>query len=141
MAIFLIIALLCSCKNTGKDKNTSNSPISSENSVTTESTVPATPTPTPLPTETPTPTPTPEPTPTEIKISFIGDTTLGEQRVHMGQSYCFTSVVGDNFSYPFSKALPYLEADDMTLCNLEGPLTSSNNLRPEREIYLKGDPK
>ncbi len=101
----------------------------------------ATPTDTPTPTPTDTPTPTPTPTPTEILISFIGDTTLGEQRDHRGTSYCFTSVVGDNFSYPFSKALPYLEADDMTLCNLEGPLTKSENLRPEREIYLKGDPK
>ncbi len=141
LAIFLTLALLCSCNRVSKDNNTSVTSLSAQDPSTAESTIPATPTPTPLPTDTPTPSPTPEPTPTEIKISFIGDTTLGEQRVHMGQSYCFTSVVGDNFEYPFSKALPYLEADDMTLCNLEGPLTSSNNLRPEREIYLKGDPK
>ena len=99
LAIFLTLALLCSCNRVSKDNNTSATSLSAENSSSSESTIPATPTPTPLPTDTPTPSPTPEPTPTEIKISFIGDTTLGEQRVHMGQSYCFTSVVGDNFEY------------------------------------------
>ena len=29
----------------------------------------------------------------------------------------------------------------MTLCNLEGPMTTSTSLRPEREIYLKMNPK
>ncbi len=29
----------------------------------------------------------------------------------------------------------------MTLCNLEGPMTNSTSLRPEREIYLKMNPK
>ena len=142
LALLLSVGLLCSCGPKTPDTTASSvKDPSSDLPVSSETTEKPTDTPTPLPTDTPTPTPTPVPTPTEITISFIGDTTLGEQRSHAGASYCFTSVVGDNYSYPFSKALPYLEADDMTLCNLEGPLTTSTTLRPDREIYLKGDPK
>ena len=92
---------------------------SSVSEVTTITSVAPTNTPTPTitstPTPSPTPTPTPSPTPTEILISFIGDTTLGEQKSHAGMSYCFTNVVGTNYSYPFSLAKEYLEKDDMTL--------------------------
>ena len=143
----LLLSLTIVLASCGSDKKSSQSVSgpgvsagSASDQTVSESTT-AKPTDTPTPTPTNTPTPTPTPTPTEILVSFIGDTTLGEQRTHAGASYCFTSVVGDNYTYPFSKALPYLEADDMTLCNLEGPLTRSENLRPEREIYLKGDPK
>ena len=138
MAVSLFCSCCCSCK---KPEGTETSLTPSQQSWATETSATPTPTPTPLPTDTPTPTPSPVPTPTEILVSFIGDTTLGEQRDHAGMSYCFSSRVGDNYSYPFSKALPYLQADDMTLCNLEGPMTNSTSLRPEREIYLKMNPK
>ena len=151
LALLLMVSMLlvvfggCDTKKNGSE--TSDSAFSEETKISenyggnvTETTK-GTPTPSPTPTETPTPTPSPTPTPTEILVSFLGDTTLGEQRDHRGASFCFSSVVGDNYSYPFSKALPYLEADDMTLVNLEGPLTTSENLRPDRPIYLKGDPK
>lgn len=140
LAVLLIVSmmnLMCvACKSDSSSVTEDTTELSSTTTM-----VPSTPTPSPTPTETPTPTPSPTPTPTEVLVSFIGDTTLGEQRTHAGASYCFTSVVGDNFSYPFSKAKEYLEQDDMTLCNLECALTTSNTLRPEREIYLKGDPK
>lgn len=141
LALILIVSMMnltfVSCKHADSSEDVTETEISTTIATTTSST----PTPSPTPTETPTPTPSPTPTPTEILVSFIGDTTLGEQRTHAGAGYCFTSVVGDNFAYPFSKAKSYLEQDDMTLCNLECALTKSNNLRPEREIYLKGDPK
>lgn len=140
--LFLAVSLFClSCSSCKKPQNDETSLTPSQQSWATETSATPTPTPTPLPTETPTPTPSPVPTPTEILISFIGDTTLGEQRDHAGMPYCFSSKVGDNYSYPFSKALPYLQADDMTLCNLEGPMTTSTSIRPEREIYLKMNPK
>ncbi|MBO4928249.1 MAG: CapA family protein [Clostridiales bacterium] len=148
IALILAMMVLCSCSGNKETQSTASNPASnvagsadpagSSESADTSATTPA---PTDTPTPTPTFTPTPTPTPTEILVSFIGDTTLGEQRSHAGEWYCFTSVVGDNYSYPFSKSVEYLANDDMTLCNLEGPLTKSNNLRPDREIYLKGDPK
>jgi len=133
--------LLSSCSFSSGDTTVTQIPTTSESTSSTTVSVTDTPTPSPIPTDTPTPTPSPTPTPTEVLISFIGDTTLGEQSIHAGEYYCFTNVVGTNYFYPFSKALPYLEKDDMTLCNLEGPLTKSTNKRPEREIYLKGDPR
>lgn len=147
LMVSMLLVIFCGCDTEKNGSETSDSAFSAETKISenyggnvTETTA-GTPTPSPTPTETPTPTPSPTPTPTEILVSFLGDTTLGEQRIHQGTSYCFSNVVGENYSYPFSKALPYLENDDMTLVNLEGPLTTSENLRPEREIYLKGDPK
>lgn len=141
-AIVLGCVLFTSCHVADQTaRNSSSVTTTSETTVVTTTTESGTPTPTPIPTDTPTPTPSPTPTPTEILVSFIGDTTLGEQSIHAGESYCFTNVVGTNYFYPFSKALPYLEKDDMTLCNLEGPLTTATTKRPEREIYLKGDPR
>lgn len=140
LSLILVVAVMNLILVACKPGESSASEVSSE-TTTTVATTTFTPTPTPTPTETPTPTPSPTPTPTEILVSFIGDTTLGEQRTHAGMDCCFTRVVGDRYDYPFSKAKEYLEKDDMTLCNLECALTTSETLRPEREIYLKGDPK
>lgn len=140
--VILPLYLFTSCDRFSATTSTATT-ASSEVTTTTSVTPTNTPTPTitSTPTPSPTPTPTPSPTPKEILISFIGDTTLGEQSKHAGMSYCFTNVVGTNYSYPFSLAKEYLEKDDMTLVNLEGPLTRSTKLRPDREIYLKGDPR
>ena len=147
LAILLIMTMLCGCQKSGQDTSSqggSSDGLSDSASTTTSEPVmrfTSEVVPTDTPTPTPSPTPTPTPTPTEILISFIGDTTLGEQRDHAGSSVCFSTVVGDDFAYPFQYAVEYLSQDDMTLCNLEGPLTTATTLRPDREIYLKGDPK
>lgn len=145
LAIVIALTICCSCQKAGSDPSQNTDTGSSDISATTttESVVRGTSEvlPTDTPTPTPSPSPTPTPAPTDILISFIGDTTLGEQRGHTGLSNCFTNVVGDDFAYPFQYAVEYLANDDMTLCNLEGPLTTSTSLRPDREIYLKGDPK
>ena len=80
-------------------------------------------TPTPTPTSTPTPTPTPTPTAKSIVVSFIGDTTLGQNRGVASADFSFASVVADDYAYPFSKAVPFLETDHLTLANFEGTLT------------------
>ena len=141
LSLIIPVFMMTSCDRLIGKETTLSSSVETSPTTTAIPTDTPTPTPTFTPTPSPSPTPTPEPTPTEILISFIGDTTLGEQKTHAGASYCFTNVVGTNYSYPFRFAKEYLEKDDMTLVNLEGPLTTSTKLRPDRDIYLKGDPR
>ena len=82
------------------------------------------------PTTEPVTEPTTEPEPTEPQsvtytLSFAGDCTLGTDHDSYGGAGSFVKVVGNNYSYPFQNALPYFEADDFTLVNLEGVLCSN----------------
>ncbi|HHT77340.1 MAG TPA: CapA family protein [Clostridiaceae bacterium] len=94
-------------------------------------------TPTPTPTSTPTPTPTPTPTAKSIVVSFIGDTTLGQNRGVASADFSFASVVADDYAYPFSKAVPFLETDHLTLANFEGTLTTATAYQ-DKEFTFKG---
>lgn len=69
-----------------------------------------------------------EPEPTEVSywLSFAGDCTLGNQRGDTSAS-SFLKTVGDDYAWPFAGVLPYFEADDFTLVNFEGTLTTSTN--------------
>lgn len=94
-------------------------------------------TPTPTPTNTPTPSPIPTPTPKTVLVSFIGDTTLGQNRGVAPASYSFQSVVGEDYEYPFKNTVEVLGQDDMTLANFEGTLTTSDSYR-DKEFTFKG---
>ena len=89
----------------------------------TEPTEPAT-EPTTDPTTEPT-EPATEPEAVSYTLSFAGDCTLGTDHDSYNGSGSFVKVVGNNYSYPFQNALPYFEADDFTLVNLEGVLCSN----------------
>ena len=93
-----------------------------------EATVPAeavqaaapTPTATPEPTPEPTPTPTPEPTPELFTISAIGDCTLvSHQKLSAGDPASYSSMMGEDYAYPFSNTVQYFNSDDLTIANLE----------------------
>lgn len=92
-------------------------------------------------TSTPTPTPTPSPTPTakKIVVSFLGDCTLGQNKDLGNAEYSFSNIIGTDYSYPFKNAFDILSTDDLTLANLEGPLTESTAFR-DKEIVFKGSP-
>ena len=103
------------------------------------------PSPTTAPTQTPTPTPTVTPTPTPavttITCSFAGDVTLGSDLINQNSTRNFYKMydkVQDD-SYFFSNVLPYFEADDLTLVNLEGVL-SSRGERQDKTYAFRGDP-
>ena len=82
--------------------------------------------------------------PEEIKItiSAAGDVTMGNYR---GQGYevsfrqTYDQGVGDE--YFFENVSPVFSADDLTLVNLEGPLTRSENGREEQTYCISGDPE
>lgn len=91
---------------------------------------------------TPTPKPTPEP-PEEISvtISAAGDVTMGN---YVGQDYSYSfrqmyEKVQDE-AYFFENVRDIFSADDMTLVNLEGVLTTATEGRPESTYCISGDP-
>lgn len=108
-----------------------------------------------LPPDTPEPEITPEPVAEEILeytaaptvqqsgqfvITVGGDTTLGSIREHEERNDSFYSVVtGMGHSYPFSGLYELFAGDDLTLVNLEGPLTYSENAQ-EKKYRFRGPP-
>ena len=78
----------------------------------------------------------------KITISAAGDVTMGNYR---GQGYevsfrqTYDQGVGD--SYFFENVADIFSADDLTLVNLEGPLTRSEDGREEQTYCISGDPE
>ena len=76
-----------------------------------------------------------------ITISAAGDVTLGNHK-EQDYSYSFRQAYdkAEDKGYFFENVWDIFEEDDMTIVNLEGPLTLSENFR-EGQIYsIKGDP-
>ena len=77
-----------------------------------------------------------------ITITAAGDVTLGN---HMEQGYEATfRQTYDNAedkSYFFENVADIFRQDDMTIVNLEGPLTLSENFAEGRTYNIKGDPE
>ena len=98
-----------------------------------------TPTPTPVPTPTPTPEPTAAPTPVVLRITAVGDCTLGGS-VHQKTYMQFKQAVqACGYDYFFSNVRGLFESDDLTVVNLEGPLTDVGQDRRGSYVF-KGDP-
>ena len=110
--------------------------------------------PTSVPAATPAPTAEPEPTmpvlapeptmeikPVSITITAVGDCTLGGD-VPSGAHTTFDGYVEKyGYDYFFSNVRELFENDDLTIVNLEGPLTTSNDLREGRKFNFRGDPE
>lgn len=79
--------------------------------------------------------------PVSITVSAAGDVTLG---THQDQDYyySFRQVYdqAENESYFFENVYDIFSQDDMTLVNLEGPLTLSEDMREGQTYSIKGDP-
>lgn len=76
-----------------------------------------------------------------ITISAAGDVTMGN---YEGQdySYSFRQTVEqiEDESYFFSNVYDIFSADDMTIVNLEGVLTTSEDMKEGQTYCIKGDP-
>lgn len=76
-----------------------------------------------------------------ITLSFVGDNVLGDYYGSNGETFNWQfKQVGGDYSYFFAKVKSVLETDDMTLGNLEGPLTTHNGDRLIKPFAFKGDP-
>ncbi len=73
-------------------------------------------------------------------FSFAGDCTIGSLLEWQGSiPEDFQSVVGENWAYPFSGVKDIFGADDVTVVNLEGTFTTSEDA-VEKPYRLKADP-
>lgn len=78
----------------------------------------------------------------EITISAAGDVTLGTYPAQEG-GYSFRQVYDslDDEGYFFQNVYEIFSSDDLTLVNLEGPLTTSTAMRENQTYCIKGDPE
>jgi len=94
------------------------------------------------PTQEATATPTAEPmADVSIKISAIGDCTLGSDK-DFEKSTSFDTMYANvgGPSYFFRKVKDVLAEDDLTIANVEGPLTTSED-EQEKEFAFRGKPE
>ena len=87
-------------------------------------------------------TTTPEPTaePVSITVSMVGDCTLGTD-VNFDQSTSFDAFyqMKNDPGYVFQNVKDIFTADDLTVANMEGTLTTSND-RQQKTFAFKGNP-
>ena len=88
--------------------------------------------------------PTPEPTaaPATITITATGDVTLGTYKTRDGSTSNFRKFYQKYGSeYFFANFKELFEEDDLTIVNLEGPLTKYSEKRPRRTFNFRGYPE
>jgi poly-gamma-glutamate synthesis protein (capsule biosynthesis protein) len=77
-----------------------------------------------------------------VTISAAGDVTLGN---YLGQDYSGsfdqTYDTADDEGYFFQNVYDIFSADDFTIVNLEGPLTTAEEIRLEKDYVIKGRPE
>ena len=76
-----------------------------------------------------------------ITISAAGDVTLGNHQ-EQDYSYSFRQAYDqvEDEGYFFENVRDIFKADDMTIVNLEGPLTTSEHMREGQTYCIKGNP-
>lgn len=104
------------------------------------------PTPTPVQQATPEPTEevTPQPTqsPVTITITATGDVTLGTYTTRSGKRSNFKAAVEEfGYDYFLQNVRELFSQDDLTIVNLEGPLTDHDTKRPGRTFNFRGYPE
>lgn len=73
-------------------------------------------------------------------ISFAGDCTLGGTEALSITEPGFPKTVGEDYGYPLRNVQCYFAQDDLTLVNLEGPLTDTGYPTPGKTFNFKGSP-
>lgn len=87
------------------------------------------------------PTYSPPPADTEILITAVGDCTLGGDNEY-GLEDRFRKYYDQyGADYFFSGVRGLFESDDLTIVNLEGPLTTSGDKREGRKFNFRGSPE
>lgn len=76
----------------------------------------------------------------DVTISLAGDCSLGRLSIHGYEGTFYEMYDKNGASYFFKNVKHIFEADDMTLVNFEGVLTTSNDL-VEKMYNIKGEPE
>jgi poly-gamma-glutamate synthesis protein (capsule biosynthesis protein) len=83
------------------------------------------------------------PPPITIRVTAVGDCTLGGDVQRAASRTPFDAVIdahGGDLRYPFSGVLPLLADDDLTIANLEGTLTTASEPDAEVPFHFRGKP-
>ena len=76
-----------------------------------------------------------------VLISFVGDCSIGDSAQYMDYDSSYTTCLEKNgLEWPFSLVKHYLEADDLTVANLEVVFTTQRK-HADKQYYLKGNPE
>lgn len=145
IVLILICVVICGAigfmvKALIRNTNEQASSVDVQNSVEVESIPEVSQEPSEIPvTEQPTPKPTPESI--QITISAAGDCTLGTDE-YFDESTSFEAKynVVDDPSYFFREVKSVFEADDLTIVNFEGTLTTGGT-RKDKTYAFRGDPE
>ena len=78
--------------------------------------------------------------PAEITITAVGDCTLGGAHRNKTDKKFSQAVKKKGYDYFFSNWRSIFEKDDLTIVNLEGPLTTSKDRRKGQYYAFKGSP-
>ena len=81
-----------------------------------------------------------EPEPEYFTIAMMGDCTFASDRGARGSALSFETVVGDDFSYPFSLVKHLYEEDDFVIVNFESSMAASDT-QNDRLFHFRADPK
>ncbi len=81
-----------------------------------------------------------EPGQVTLKITAVGDCTFGGEVGSRGRRRFVDLVKDQGYDYFFQSVRHLFEADDLTIANLEGPLTSSTKKGKHGGFIFKGDP-
>ena len=79
----------------------------------------------------------------EILLTFSGDSTLGtDKKFNQATSLpAMLQAQNNDYSYFYKNVKSIFEADDFTVTNLEGPLTTHNIESSDKQFNFKGDPE
>ena len=78
-----------------------------------------------------------------ILITAVGDCVIGDMQISP-VSHRFRRFLTENnndYGYFFAAVKDLLEQDDLTLINLEGPITTCTDAEPGQTFYFRGDPE
>ena len=79
--------------------------------------------------------------PARATVSFLGDCSIGDTAQHENYKSSYHTVLAEKgYAWPFSLVKSYLEADDLTVANLEVVLTTRNQHK-NKVYYLRGKPE
>ena len=74
-----------------------------------------------------------------VRITFLGDCTLGGEKRSEGSTLGFASRIAENgMDFPFRNLLPLTGQDDLTVANLEGVLSDRSLTATEKEYNFRG---
>ncbi|MGM9974671.1 MAG: CapA family protein [Clostridiaceae bacterium] len=79
----------------------------------------------------------------EVLLTFSGDSTLGTDK-KFNQATSLPAMLQNqnyDYSYFYKNVKSIFEADDFTVTNLEGPLTTHNVEATDKQFNFKGDPE